>query len=389
MNLKAFKACIKMSIQFDPAKHTKEFLLANVVVAIKFAESSAVFAAHPLAQDFEVLSRADSSGNSIAYFLATNQLAWAETEAAQRVDVLKIANNYGNSVAHMLAANQSLWFETNAAQRLDVLSIRCKSGVSVAHQLVWQTKNSWANTEAAQAKEVLSMTDNQGVPVANELAIYRTEWAKTAAAQNPEVLSILTSEGTSVAHQLAATQPEWMVTDGPLSKEVIFLSYETRGSVAEFILNKSNHKGEFLHKMATHGISYKTQQNTKDWLRPKFGVDDVNSFVKLSSEGICDETCESVKLKKLVLFYSTCKNLEFDVAPELLESACVFAKTEIMSLFDANPALFDDISSLHDVNCEPAMELIAHFVSEKTFANIMNVEPPASYDEPTCTQGLY
>jgi hypothetical protein len=111
--------------------------------------------------------------------------------------------------------------------------------------------------------------------------------------------------------------------------------------------------------------------------------------VKLSSEGICDELCESVKLKKLILFYSTCKNLEFDVAPELLESACVFAKTEILSLLDANPALFDDIPSLHDVNCEPAIALITHFVSEKNFANIMGVEPPAASDEPMSIKGLY
>jgi hypothetical protein len=378
-----------MSIQFVPTKHTKEFLLANIVVAIAFAESSAAFAAHPLAQDFEVLSRADSSGDSIAYFLAINQPAWAETEAAQSLDVLKIKNNEGNSVAHMLAANQHLWSQTKAAQRLDVLSIKDKDGVSVAHQLVWKARNSWAITNAAQQYEVLSITDNEGQSVANELAIYSAEWAKTEAVRKPEVLSILSVRGMSVAHQLVELQPEWIATDGPLSKEVIFLSYETRGSVAESILNKGNDKGEFLHKMAAHGISYKTQQSTQDWLRPKFGVDDINSFVKLSSEGICDELCESVKLKKLILFYSTCKNLEFDVAPELLGSACVFAKTEIMSLLDSNPALFDDIPSLHDVNCEPAIDLITHFVSEKNFANIMGVEPPTASDEPMSIKGLY
>jgi hypothetical protein len=379
-------------MSFDPVNHTKEFLLTNASVAFELAKGSAEFAVHPLAQDLDVLTLYKENGWSIAHELAIERPEWALSKAAQTIEILGITDKKYGSVARCLAWMQPPWALTKAAQNLEVLSLADDFGTSIAHILTAKQPE-WAKTEAARRLEILQLSNVNGVSVAHRLAKSNPAWAKTEAAQNPAVLSILTQEGLSVAHHLADVQLEWLNSEGPLSKDVIFLSHKTKGSIAEIILNKRNNKGEFLYQLAKRGIAYKTQQSTKDVLRPKFEITDIDQFIKSSSEAICDEVSVCVKLRKLVLFFATCKNLEFDIEAgdgrEKLESACVFAKNQIMDLFDECPALFDDISSLHDVHCEPSMELIARVVSEKNFSQIMDVEPPAASDEPKSIQGLY
>jgi hypothetical protein len=43
-------------MQFDPAVHTKEFLMANTAVAFSLAEKSSQFVKSTLSEDLEILS---------------------------------------------------------------------------------------------------------------------------------------------------------------------------------------------------------------------------------------------------------------------------------------------------------------------------------------------
>jgi hypothetical protein len=87
-------------MKFDPAIHTKAFLLTNAATLGELAKHDPQFAASSLAQDADILKLTlDSYRSTVAHYLARYQSEWLATDAAKDFDVL------GLTVDILLAVN--------------------------------------------------------------------------------------------------------------------------------------------------------------------------------------------------------------------------------------------------------------------------------------------
>jgi hypothetical protein len=154
-------------MQFDPAIHTKDFLLSNPDVAFELAEKSSEFAKSDLACDMSILSLRESDvghvvplGVPLAHYLAQYQSDWIKSAAAADYGVLLLRNNFGVSVAHKLANYQEEWVKSDAAKNRINLQISDHDGNSVAH--VFMRKGLSMVHVPMFAKEILTITcDNE------------------------------------------------------------------------------------------------------------------------------------------------------------------------------------------------------------------------------------
>jgi hypothetical protein len=164
MALSAFKAYIEVSMQFDPVKHTKEFLLENNDQLEQLAKHSPEFAKHSLAEDFQLLncdvSRYETPRyEKVAHLLARHQVGWLKSNAVRNIDVLMLKDKYGKLVAHTLAESQSDWMNSDDAKNVEILKLSTEDGYSVAHSIIHTNKDP-LSFESVSKKEVLTLERN-------------------------------------------------------------------------------------------------------------------------------------------------------------------------------------------------------------------------------------
>ena len=151
-------------MQFDPVKHTKEFLLENNDQLEQLAKHSPEFAKHSLAEDFQLLdcgvSRYGKPGHEkVAHILARHQVGWLKSNAVRNIDVLMLKDKYGKFVVHTLAEYQSDWMKSDDAKNVEILKLSTENGYSVAHSII-NTKKSPLSFESVSKKEVLTLERN-------------------------------------------------------------------------------------------------------------------------------------------------------------------------------------------------------------------------------------
>ncbi len=100
-------AYIEVTMQFDPAIHTKSFLLENHQATFELAMRSFDFAKSNLADDIEILRLRDSDGLTVAHTLARFHLNWVNSDAASNIEILGLTNDSGWTVAHELLDRKS------------------------------------------------------------------------------------------------------------------------------------------------------------------------------------------------------------------------------------------------------------------------------------------
>jgi hypothetical protein len=366
-------------MKFDPAVHTTLYLCSHPEVALRFAEKSAEFAQHPVAQDGEVL-RIGLETNTVAHTLAKHSELWALTDAAQRPDILFLLNKYGFSVAHFLSNCQPMWALTPAAQNYDILSFIDNSAFSVAFNLAFKHE-AWCGTPAAQAFDVLSITHRRlsSLKVAHTLAQHQPSWSLTAAAQDPATLALKNERGITVAHQLAIYQPSWLDSEAASNLDVINMVSAEQGSVAQTILSNHPKKYEYLAKLINRGYSYKTPElSDENKLKHIPTQTDVKLFIQMTTQDIENEFDVAAAFRKLILFYSTLKNLERDVKAagtiKVMTKSIAYAEKRFRDLLQVHPALFDDPSTSCGIHSEPAMNFIKQICSEKYFSLELSIE---------------
>jgi hypothetical protein len=237
-------------MKFDPAIHTKAFLLSHPGTALELAKHSNEFSVSPLAQDLNLLCISDSEGYKIAHLLAEYQPQWLGTEAAQNYDVLRLANKYGSTVAHTLAIYQPQWLNSDACKNFDVLQWGGSECYKIAHLLA-EYQPQWLDSEAAQNYDVLRLANKYGSTVAHALARHQPQWLNSDASKNGDVLQWADTDGTSVAHSLAKYQPQWLESEAAQNFEVLRMSFKSGWTVAHVL---ANYQSEWLRSEAAQNL---------------------------------------------------------------------------------------------------------------------------------------
>jgi hypothetical protein len=154
-------------MQFNPAIHTKEFLLNNSKVLFELAEKSVGFSVSALASDLDLLRLGNNNGWTVAHELSIHHPEWIETEGSKNFEVLRLADNDGRTIAHWLAQCQSEWIHSEAAKNLEIISMNSAYG-SVALYLVIDNKDCIYH-EPLMQKQVLTI-EHRGKVLAEEIA---------------------------------------------------------------------------------------------------------------------------------------------------------------------------------------------------------------------------
>jgi hypothetical protein len=148
---------------FDPAIHTKEYLLSSNDVLRKLAEESVEFAKSELAQDSDILTVADRTfGYTVAHLLAEHQPCWSETPAASNIEILKLEALLSGPVACILAQKQPAWTNSSAVKDHSVLKMKDYFGYSIAYHLQ-NCHQSWIETIEANDKTILTIVDRNKI----------------------------------------------------------------------------------------------------------------------------------------------------------------------------------------------------------------------------------
>jgi hypothetical protein len=391
-------------MQFNHLVHTKEYLLRHPSVAIELAMDSTAFAKHELAQDLDILALRTNNGKSVALLLSICNSVWLDTDAARRIevlaiaddqgytlahglvtrksgwdlsdvyqrfDVLSLADHEGNTVAHTLAKNSRVWFGTKAAQQFDVLSLKNNSGRTVAHNLA-QYCPYWLTAEIAHDIRILNLSTSQGYAVAHAIAEHQPSWQKYESSKNFEILSLANERGVTVAHFLVVSQPEWFLGMAYQHKSLLHLESLELGSVAQKIMLHRQDKSELLIDLVRRGFAYKTTKSSWPSAQPKFKPDDIETFILTTSQEQDDEHNPMIKMKKLIVYFSTLRNLLDSVRDELvrekLEIGCDSARAAIIQLWTCEQENLGDVHQFDDKNCDHGMELLLQLVSQTNLA---------------------
>jgi hypothetical protein len=318
-------------MQFNPATHTKEFLLANSNTALELAKNSAEFAVSVFANDFDVLRLADEYGQNVAHALARHQSEWAITEIAQNLDVLTLAEQNGYSVAHTLAAHQAQWLQSRAAQNLDVLRITDKYGFSVAHTLAWQ----------------------------------QPEWIKSEAVKNQDILCLSNRDG-SVAHMLVSHNNDSINLEFMMQKRI--LTIEHKGKIlAQAIAEKYKSEGFDVPFMAMKLIFQGAAYKNSDPIELDVGEAIWNQCKTLIEDGLDP----LISFKQLQALYSTFSHNVIKIissqehkSVQQWQELLIQYEYLIRQHLDKHPGLYD-IDHTVDIFCEPSDELLKKLQAER------------------------
>jgi hypothetical protein len=379
-------------MSFDPLKHTKTELLSDPVLAFSLAEQSPGFAKHALTQDVDILGIACPQKGLLAFLLIEFHPEWVASEATQRFDVLSLTDEtFGWSVAHELASKKGVrWSLTQAAQQLDVLALKTNEGLPVAH-IIADKCPEWALTKAAQQPMVLRLASNSGATVAHRLSIHQAPWAETEAAQQKEVISMFDDWGVSVAHHLAM-QPAWINTKAAENKAVLTLQSESNGSVAQKMLCIYPNKAQMLTKFLTQGFAYKTTASSKSMAWPRLQLSHIEEYVRHAGGLIADASEPVSQVKMIFTFYSTLRNITFDVnndksanMPEILNvihDVIDSLESRLRALYKSEPKAFENKQQYYDVNGEPAIAFLNKMVTDFAAKQGIRNDPPAMHQMP-------
>lgn len=255
-------------MDFNPAVHTKEFLINNLEILFSLAEDSSDFAKSNLAADIDVLSQSlpgdeehgvPASGWRIAHTLASSQPEWLNNEASSDLNVLAIENDDGWTVGHTFAKHRSDWVHTKAAKNPEVLMRRTRSSNSSVLGTLARYQPQWVNKLTVNDVTMLSTIENEdtGLTIADLVVIHQhnaisdellndinflrlrsnqlaprgltnslthgylahlvaaiaERWMQLPAAKSLDVLTMCSDDGFCVAHSLARHQVNWITTD--------------------------------------------------------------------------------------------------------------------------------------------------------------------------------
>jgi uncharacterized protein YjhX (UPF0386 family) len=232
-------------MNFYPAIHTKEFLLANPKIAETLSEKSLDFALSSHANDYEVLGLDYKGGWVVAFNLARFQPAWVKSEAVNNINILRMTDYNGFTVAHQLANFQPQWLDLEISRNPTVLRLVNKGGWSVAHQLA-RHQADWLKSGEATNKDVLLLNDNNGNSVAHELAQCQPEWINSDTSKSLDILYYANKYGDTVAHSLAQFQKEWIKSEAAKNIDLLRCANNDGWTVAEVLLefneNSINHE---------------------------------------------------------------------------------------------------------------------------------------------------
>jgi hypothetical protein len=197
-------------MEFNPAIHTKEFLLNNSKDVMELAKYSVEFSTSALASDLELISLVISGlGFTAAHYLAECQPEWLQSDASKSPEILRLASKSGFTVAHCLARFQTEWLHSEASKSTGILRLANNNGYTVAHWLA-ECQPRWLQSDASKSPEILLLADEDGVTVAHWLAQHQPEWLQSDASKSPDILRLASNDGLTVAHWLARHQPEWL-----------------------------------------------------------------------------------------------------------------------------------------------------------------------------------
>jgi hypothetical protein len=227
-------------MEFNPAIHSKNYLLNNTEVLFKLAISSSEFAKSSICQDWVILCIKDfkESDETVAHKLARNHSEWAQSEIAKDESILRYVNNNGSTVAHELAGYQENWLSTSASKDYRILKLATKRGHTVAHELAF-IQPCWVNSDAARDRDILHLKNSAGISVAHTLAQNNEQWALSIDAQDPTILQISDNNGQTVARVLAFSQPDWINTAAAKDLSILAL-VDAEGSTVAHSLAECN-----------------------------------------------------------------------------------------------------------------------------------------------------
>jgi hypothetical protein len=365
-------------MQFEPSKHTKEYLQNNLVDLGKLADYSREFAESPLSQDYDILSCISAFGfpNSVAHRLASIHKSWGLSQAAQNHKVLSIVDQSGMTTAHRLAKNNSKWLHTDAAKDYAILKLEDSSGITVAHTLA-QHQKEWLNSDAVRDFEILSLGPVNGYKVAHMLAVNQPEWILSDEVKDFRVLTLEGMTKATVSQYLTSNKLI-LNMEHLLNKQVLSIEDWLSVSNAEYIVREAD-EGKIntvtmIMKMISQGAAYKHSKE----LVPSVGESVLDETQELMDE--CDDP--SVNLKYALAAYSTCKHsLSREIACQnalgvkeknrldIWEANSVRGEKLIKDLLSKYPHL-EDVDHEADINCEPGDELIKRIQSQKTFSDL-------------------
>jgi hypothetical protein len=326
-----------LEMKFDPAIHTKEYLLKQRGVLENLASKSEKFAKSELAQDRELLLSVifESERDTVAHVLAESQPAWVHTDAAKDYSILMAQGEDGYTVAHSLAFSQPDWLNSNAAKDPNILKCKCHNGWSVA--LV--------------------------------LATHQKGFIHTEAANNYEILSLTNKVGFSVAHRLV-NNPDFMSKNVFFHKRILTIEYDNH-LLAQYISDRySESHGMNITKMAmlliAQGAAYKHSKPMSA---------DIGATLIEHSQQILEENSEPlISLKVLIALHSTIahniEKIRLSPYPKSFEEMrCQWenyqSETERMLRHHLS-TYQNEIHQLHHVDyfCEPGDALVKKITSE-------------------------
>ncbi len=382
-------AYIEVTMQFDPAIHTREFLLKNVDTAIRLAESSSEFSKSSLSNDYSILKLTHWEGDTVAHKLAQHQPAWIHSDAVKSRDVLQIIGKHNAPVAHVLAQYQPEWIHSEEAKDRSVLQLTCEYGESVAHILAMY-QPLWIHSAEAADKQILTLKDHDGWSVANTCASYQRQWLHSEAAKDQGILLLSSNNGYPVADELIKYSEcvnhdplfskKILTTsvNGKLIAEKIVAKYSGKISLDTMIMKLISQGAAYIHSTPMNSaIAYKVLNQTK-----KLVEDCFNQEVKFRySHALYSTFFHNIERLK-----SNNVPLTSNTWPNLLSTAEQMMKNILLE----NPEFYDaDI--LPDIYCEPAADALNRLKAERCLSstNIIDLSLKENSDELNAKNALY
>jgi hypothetical protein len=373
-SLTSSKVFIEVFMKFDPAIHTKEYLLENTDVLMQLGKSSEDFAKSALCEDFELLNTKLplTFDTPFAHILAEYQTEWLKSNAVTNIDVLKIDHYNLNTVAHILAQSQPTWLQSAEASNIEVLRLSNQFGTTVAHEFA-RFNSTWYQTNEAKNYDLLRLRDNQGRTVAHELAMFRSQWLFSEEAKQHSLLSLCDDNGFTVA-QLLVENPQCINHEPLYHKAIATIQYKDT-LLAELMVEKHgkvdcSDRIKMITNLISQGAAYK---HTKA-MDPVFGAKVLKEFTVL-----CGDECDPlIRFKQLQGLYSTffdnvlksranadqtSHQYALAILPvwqELLNKA----EDMIRQHLNSHPELLD-IDHTIDIFCEPGDDLLKRLMSER------------------------
>jgi hypothetical protein len=379
-------------MQFDPAIHTKDFLMGNPSVAFELAQKSSDFARSSHANDLCILQIKRKDGLSIAHLLAKEQPDWLNSRAVNNKDILNLKTNSGDSVAHSLALYQSAWIYSEAVKELDVLKITNKCGESVAQYLA-SNQAPWMYSDEAKNKDILKCADQWGWTVAHYFASENPEWVLSESAADIEILKLKNNAGYSVASELLNLE-SCLKHALIFSKDILTLVENNHNLVAESIVEKYAHSHDLTIpimalKLISQGAAYKHSKIMT--------IADGQTILNEAKQLIDDCLEPEVALKHAQALYSTCfhnvERIKLIPSPRGLEKwqNLLQKAEEIIQRILQQDTYLATMQTHIDIFCEPSADLVSRLKSKILLTNITveEISQAGISDDLTINNGLY